>query len=100
VLLDDRGGIEIGNNVSISDYVNVYSHTHDIHEISKVYNLPTRIGNDVRLTYHCTVLAGCQVGEGALVGTGALITKDVSPGHIVVGVPAKTAKVKDRFAAD
>ena len=100
VLLDDRGGIEIGNNVSISDYVNVYSHTHDIHEISKVYNLPTRIGNDVRLTYHCTVLAGCQVGEGAMVGTGALVTKDVTPGHIVVGVPAKTAKVKDRSAAD
>lgn len=100
VLLDDRGGIEIGSNVSISDYVNVYSHTHDIHEISKVYNLPTRIGDDVRLTYHCTVLAGCQVGEGAMVGTGALVTKDVPPGHIVVGVPAKTAKVKDRPPGD
>ncbi|HKR59016.1 MAG TPA: acyltransferase [Pyrinomonadaceae bacterium] len=100
VLLDDRGGIEVGSNVSISDYVNVYSHTHDIHEISKVYNLPTRIGNDVRLTYHCTVLAGCQVGDRAMVGTGAVVTKDVAPGHIVVGIPAKTAKVRDRSAAE
>jgi len=95
VLLDDRGGIEIGNSVSISDYVNVYSHTHDIHEINKVYNLPTRIGDNVRLTYHCTVLAGCQIGDAAMVGTGAVVTKDVSPGHIVVGIPAKTAKVKN-----
>lgn len=94
VLLDDRGGIEIGNNVSISDYVNVYSHTHDIDEISKVYNLPTRIGNDVRLTYHCTVLAGCRIGDKAMVGTGAVVTKDVAEGHVVVGIPAKTAKVK------
>ena len=30
VLLDDRGGIVLGNNVSISDYANVYSHTHSI----------------------------------------------------------------------
>ena len=30
VLLDDRGGIVLGNNVSISDYANIYSHTHSI----------------------------------------------------------------------
>lgn len=99
VLLDDRGGIEIGNNVSISDYVNVYSHSHALDEISKVYNLPTRIGNGVRLTYHSTVLAGCRIGDNAMVGTGALVTKDVDAGHVVVGIPAKTAKVKDLYAS-
>ena len=36
VLLDDRGGIEIGNNVSISDYANIYSHSHDIYDIHRV----------------------------------------------------------------
>jgi len=94
VLLDDRGGIEIGNNVSISDYANVYSHTHDIHDIHKVYTPVTRIGDRVRLTYHSTVLAGTQIGENAMVGTGAVVTRDVAPHHIVVGIPAKTAKVK------
>lgn len=94
VLLDDRGGIEIGNNVSISDYANVYSHTHDVEEIHKVYNLPTRIGDGARITYHATVLAGTQVGEQAMVGTSAVATKDVEPYHIKVGIPAKTVKVK------
>src|SRR3712207_8080375 len=28
VLLDDRGGITLGDRVSISDYANIYSHTH------------------------------------------------------------------------
>ena len=84
---------------SISDYVNVYSHTHDIYEISRVYNLPTRIGNNVRLTYHSTVLAGCQVGDNAMVGTGAVVTKDVEANHIVVGIPAKTAKIKNPTSA-
>jgi acetyltransferase-like isoleucine patch superfamily enzyme len=98
VLLDDRGGIEIGNNVSISDHANVYSHTHDIDDIHKVYTPPTKIGDGVRLTYHSTVLAGMTVGENALVGTGAVVTRDVPANHIVVGIPAKTVKVKGQSA--
>jgi acetyltransferase-like isoleucine patch superfamily enzyme len=94
VLLDDRGGIEIGNRVSISDYANIYSHTHDIDDIARVYNLPTRIGDGVRITYQATVLAGIQIGEQAMVGTGAVVTADVEPYHIVVGIPAKTVKIK------
>jgi len=94
VLLDDRGGIEIGNNVSISDYANVYSHTHDLDDIHKVYTPVTKIGDGVRLTYHSTVLAGMNVGENAMVGTSAVVTRDVLPNHIVVGIPAKTVKVK------
>lgn len=94
VLLDDRGGIEIGNDVSISDYANIYSHTHDVEDIHKVYNLTTRIGDGARITYHATVLAGTQIGEHAMVGTGAVATRDIEPYHIKVGIPAKTVKVK------
>jgi acetyltransferase-like isoleucine patch superfamily enzyme len=100
VLLDDRGGIEIGNNVSISDYVNIYSHTHDIEDIHQVYNLVTRIGDGARITYHATVLAGTQVGEWSMVGTGAVTTRDVEPYHIKVGIPAKTVKVKHNAAQE
>lgn len=95
VLLDDRGGIEIGDDVSISDYVNVYSHSHDIYDIHQVDTPTTRIGNGVRITYHATVLAGIQVGDRAMIGTSALVTRDVEPNHIVVGIPAKTVKIKD-----
>jgi|ERR1044071_329206 acetyltransferase-like isoleucine patch superfamily enzyme len=100
VLLDDRGGIEIGNNVSISDYANIYSHTHDVEDIHKVYNLMTRIGDGARITYHATVLAGTQVGAHSMVGTGAVATKDVEPYHIKVGIPAKTVKVKQGAPVD
>jgi acetyltransferase-like isoleucine patch superfamily enzyme len=95
VLLDDRGGIDIGNNVSISDYANIYSHNHDIYDIHKVETPRTKIGNGVRITYHATVLAGTEVGDNAMIGTGALVTRNVEPHHIVVGIPAKTVKVKD-----
>lgn len=98
VLLDDRGGIEIGSNVSISDYANIYSHTHDLDDINQVSNRVTRIGDGARITYHATVLAGVQIGEHALLGTSAVATSDIEPYHVKVGVPAKTVKVKVRPA--
>ncbi len=100
VLLDDRGGIEIGNNVSISDYANIYSHTHDVEDISDVTNIQTRIGDHARITYHATVLAGTQVGRHAMVAAGALATKDVPPYHVSAGVPARTIKVKSNAPKD
>lgn len=95
VLLDDRGGIEIGNKVSISDYANIYSHSHDINDIENVSTQITRIGNSVRITYHATVLSGVQVGHHAMIGTSAVVTRDVEPYHVVIGIPAKTAKIKE-----
>lgn len=94
VLLDDRGGISLGNKVSISDYANVYSHTHSIVEQKDVTNARTVIDDNVRITYHATVLAGVHVGENGMVGAMALATKDVRPYHVYVGIPAKSVRVK------
>jgi acetyltransferase-like isoleucine patch superfamily enzyme len=35
------------------------------------------------------VMGGIRVGEGALVAAGAVVTHDVGPGEVVVGVPAR-----------
>lgn len=94
VLLDDRGGIVLGNRVSISDYANIYSHTHSIVDQRDVTNAVTRLDDDVRITYHATVLAGVHVGENGMVGASAVATKDVRPYHVNVGIPAKTVRVK------
>jgi len=94
VLLDDRGGIVLGNKVSISDYANIYSHTHSIVEQRDVTNACTVLGDGVRVTYHATVLAGVHVGEQAMVGAVAVATKDVRPYHVYVGIPAKSVRVK------
>src|SRR5687767_7875217 len=94
VLLDDRGGILLGNRVSISDYANIYSHTHSIVDQREVTNAPTILEDDVRITYHATVLAGVRVGRNGMVGAVAVATKDVRPYHVNVGIPAKSIRVK------
>jgi acetyltransferase-like isoleucine patch superfamily enzyme len=94
VLLDDRGGITLGNRVSISDYANIYSHTHSIVDQKDVTNARTVLEDDVRITYHATVLAGVRVGRNAMVGANAVATKDVRPYHVNVGIPAKSIRVK------
>ena len=94
VLLDDRGGIKLGNNVSISDFANIYSHTHSIVEQRDVTNAQTVLEDGVRITYHATVLAGVHVHEQAMVGAMAVATKDVRPYHVYVGIPAKSVRVK------
>jgi len=94
VLLDDRGGILLGNRVSVSDYANIYSHTHSIVDQKDVTDATTRLDDGVRITYHATVLAGVHVGEEAMVGAMAVATKDVRPYHVYVGIPARSVRVK------
>jgi acetyltransferase-like isoleucine patch superfamily enzyme len=94
VLLDDRGGIVLGDRVSISDYANIYSHTHSIVDQKDVTNARTVLEDDVRITYHATVLAGVRVGRNGMVGASAVATKNVRPYHVNVGIPAKSIRIK------
>ena len=47
------------------------------------------IGEGVFLALHSVVLPGITVGRWSTVGAGAVVTKDVAPNTLVVGVPAR-----------
>ncbi|WP_436345405.1 acyltransferase [Natronorubrum sp. FCH18a] len=94
VHLDDRGKLTIGDRVSVSDGVHVYSHDHDVVDQTAVRNYHTVVEDDVRLTYDAMVRAGCKVGENAIVGARAIVQHDVPAHHIAIGMPAKSVKIK------
>lgn len=96
VLLDDRGELILREGTSLSDYANVYSHTHDINQQSDITIKPTVLGPRARVTYHGTVLAGASIGEDAMLGAMALATKPVPPSVVSVGIPAKTKRQKNQ----
>ncbi len=47
------------------------------------------IEKQAKLGANVTVLPGVRIGENALVGAGSVVTKDVPPGAVVVGNPAR-----------
>jgi maltose O-acetyltransferase len=94
VHLDDRGRLTLGDRVSISDGVHIYSHDHDIVDQTEVANYHTVIDDDARVTYDAMVRAGVRIGENAVVGAKSVVQGDVPDHHIAVGSPAKSVKVK------
>jgi acetyltransferase-like isoleucine patch superfamily enzyme len=56
--------------------------------------LRTFIGNDVWIGKRAIIKAGVKIGDGAVVGAGAVVTKDVPPFAIVVGIPAQVLKYR------
>ena len=58
----------------------------------------TTIGNDAFIGSDTLLRAPVTIGEGAVTGAGAVVTKDVAPGMLAVGVPARSIKRADKRA--
>ncbi len=56
---------------------------------SKNWLVPTRVREGASIGANATIICGVTVGEYAFIGAGAVVTKDVAPHALVIGVPAK-----------
>ena len=57
--------------------------------------LPVKIGDDVWIGGRVIILPGVTIGNGCIIGAGAVVTKDIPPYSVAVGVPAKVVKIID-----
>lgn len=86
--------ISIGRRSVLADGVFVAStdHVGGDPAIGSVGSGPVTIGEQVFLGQRAVVLGGVTIGDGAVVGAGAVVTRDVAPGAVVGGVPARVIK--------
>jgi acetyltransferase-like isoleucine patch superfamily enzyme len=84
------GNCVIGDDVFISVLV---STANDNEMVTRRYEegrvVGPRIGSRVSVGEGACILPGVTIGDGALIGAGSVVTKDVAPHALVIGVPAR-----------
>jgi acetyltransferase-like isoleucine patch superfamily enzyme len=57
--------------------------------------IPTRVKRRASIGSGAVIVCGTTIGENAIIGAGAVVTKDVPPGEIWAGNPARPFKTVD-----
>jgi len=90
VVLDARGGIEMGDDVNVASDSHILTADHDARSSAfEARFAPVHLGDYTSIGTRCVVLKGVTVGRGGVGAAGAVITRDVTPSTIVAGVPAR-----------
>lgn len=91
---DTTGRIVIGEKCLIGPRAFMTAANYGIVQGTPIMHQPKNerdviIGSDVWIGAASSVMAGVTIGDGAIVAAGSVVTKDVAPGTIVGGAPAK-----------
>lgn len=104
VIISREGGgdICIGNHVSFGPGVNIYGINHNYRQIGswiKDVYIPEEknvtIEDDVWVGANAIILPGVTIGKGSVIAAGAVVTKDIAPYTVYMGIPSQ--KISNRF---
>jgi acetyltransferase-like isoleucine patch superfamily enzyme len=102
--ITDPAYVKLGNNVHFSNCT-LIGHDGSIAMMNRAYNVALdsvgriEILDNVFVGYGAIVLPNITIGPDAIVAAGSVVTRNVAPGVIVAGVPARPiGKVKDLVA--
>lgn len=104
VVFTDPQWVSIGDNVVMSD-CSVLGHDASAQMLCRSYGLPldavgkVDIKDNVFIGWNVIIMPGVTIGPNAVVAAGAVVTKDVPPGAVVGGVPARPIGTVDQLVA-
>jgi len=92
----DCAAIEIGDDLQMGPAVQLYTATHPLDRAQRVAGWesvkPIRIGSGVWIGGGAIILPGVTIGDGCVIGAGSVVTRDLPPGSVAVGNPARTTR--------
>jgi maltose O-acetyltransferase len=92
--------ISVGDDTTISAGVEVLAHdaSTKLH-LGYTTVRPVTIGSRVFIGLGAVILPGVTIGDGSIVGAGSVVRRDVTPGTVVAGNPAREiGSVEDYIA--
>ncbi|PCJ94032.1 MAG: acetyltransferase [Flavobacteriaceae bacterium] len=98
--LGGGGGLEIGNDCIVGQYLSCHPENHDHQNLDMPMRLQgvdrkgIKIGADCWIGSKVTVLDGVEIGSGSIIAAGAVVNKSFPPNSIIGGVPAKLLKIR------
>ncbi|MBP5971897.1 acyltransferase [Brasilonema sp. CT11] len=101
VCMAGPGFIKIGKDCMIASHSSLYANNHifaDPNRRFREQGLSVKgivIEDDCWLGSGVRVLDGVTIGRGSIIGAGSVVTKDIPPLSVAVGVPAQVIKKRD-----
>lgn len=97
---DDDGRIVIGDHALFGPRVYITASNYRFDPGMPVWSQPhieqdVMIGADVWLGTGVIVLPGVTIGDGSIIAAGAIVTRDLPPGAVAAGIPARVVKMRD-----
>lgn len=96
--LGGAGGLEIGNECIIGQYLSCHPENHNYQDINTsirhqgVSRKGIKIGNNCWIGSKVTILDGVSIGNGCVIAAGSVVTKSFPDNSIIGGIPAKILK--------
>ncbi len=88
-----RGKIHIGNECHLSPFVMINAGQLDLNQPDRPHLAKeVRIGNKVWIATNVIINPGVNIGDGCVIGAGAVVTRDLPPNTLCLGVPAEPKK--------
>lgn len=100
LFIDHATGVVIGETAVVGeDCLIFHGVTLGGQSMNKGKRHPT-LGNEVMVGAGAKILGAISIGDGAKIGANAVVVKDVPPGRIALGVPAKLRNPKKPVSHD
>jgi len=96
--LGGGGGLEIGDDCIIGQYLSCHPENHNFDDPTELIRLQGVSRQGIKIGANCwigakvTILDGVSIGENCVIAAGAVVTKSMPANSVIGGVPAKVLK--------